>query len=63
LHAVNIGQIDYYIKKNVIDPTKTITHKVLADCGLATLKKSRFGVKILAKVKNLIILFLRAYKK
>ena len=63
MHTVNLGQIDYYVKKNVIDPTKTITHKVLADCGLAKVKKSRYGVKILAKVNKIIeILGLLKYK-
>ena len=62
MHTVNLGQIDYYVKKNVIDPTKTITHKVLADCGLAKVKKSRYGVKILAKVNQKIEIYLGLIK-
>lgn len=47
---MNLGQIDYYIKKNVIDPNQVITIKTLVDCGMAKAKRITFGVKILAKV-------------
>ncbi len=45
-----MGKIDYYIKKNVIDPKQTITLKTLVDCGLTKAKSTKFGIKILAKV-------------
>lgn len=45
---MNLEKIDYYIRRGVLDPKKTITIKALVDAGIV--KKVKFGVKILARV-------------
>ena len=44
---VNLHEINYMVRKGVINPAEAITIKVLNDVGLA--KKIKSGVKILAK--------------
>lgn len=46
--AINLKEINYYVKIGVIDPSKLITIRTLVECGLA--KKVKYGVKILGKV-------------
>jgi hypothetical protein len=50
LNFVNLETIDYYVKLDVLNPELPITIKTLIDAGIV--KKSEFGVKILARVRE-----------
>lgn len=47
LDTVNLSQIDYFVKKGILNSSSPITIKHLVDCGLV--KKVKYGVKVLGK--------------
>ena len=47
LDEINLTQINYFVKKGILNPNSPITIKHLVDCGLV--KKVRYGVKVLGR--------------
>ncbi len=45
LKYVNLGKIDYYVRKGILNPKEKITIKHLQDAGIV--KKVEWGVKVL----------------
>ena len=48
LDYVNLGSIQYYIERGVLDPSEKITIKTLVDKGVVD--RVKWGLKVLAKV-------------
>lgn len=46
-NTVNLADVDYFVKKGILNPNEFITIKHLNDCGLV--KKVKYGVKVLGK--------------